>query len=1031
MVHSSNDGNAYTGIVHNPHQVSAYFNQLPIAVAVLLGASQVFDYVNDAYCQLIGRTAREVLGKPLFSVFPELKGTPIDTIHQRVLDTGIAEQLEENPVSYLQGGKLYHGYFNTRFQPLQHPDGTVYGLMVSGFDVTETVALRRQNEEKQEKLHKAKEQLEAGINTGKVGIWHWDALTDSLTWSAEQYELFGISTQTPVQYIADFHRFVHPHDREQMYESVVPPADGQHQYEYKFRITRADGAVRWLQARSRTHYNEQGQLSYITGVNIDITDQELMHLQLEASERRFRSLADNSPDVITRHGRDHCYLYISPKIVSYTGIPASAYIGKTVQQMGFPDYLCAVFDEALAFVFRERKPHQVSYKMPGEGPYVFSRMNPEFDVNGEVESVLIISTDVTEIKHAEAIQRKLATQLQLATNSARVGTWWYHPASGRMEWSALHRRMWGYAETETPLAYPDWERAVVPADLPGILAALERARTAQQTYDATYRIVGVGDGQKRWVRSVGRYQYDASGEAVAVTGITIDITEQKLAELHLREKEEHFSLALAGGDLGTYDFYPRQNKVVWSEKTYALFGWVPESPLTYECFSSGIHPHDRQRVHEAVLDAMKPGQDGYFDEEYRVINRADGKTRWVRSKGRVLFDDYGEAYRFIGVVQEISRYKEIQDELQAKEQQLRILADFLPQIIWTTNADGNVVYINKRWTDYTGESNEVTEFDRWLTVVHPDDQEEVCQTWKACVQTGSYYEKEYRIRNKDGVYRWFLTRALPLQDDAGLVMQWFGSSTDIHDGKTMATQLEALVQERTRALQRSNEDLQQFAHVASHDLREPVRKVKTFASALEVELGENASAKAQLYLSKVNSAANRMFAMINGVLHYSALNALATRMETVDLNHTLAQIIEDLEVPIREQKAHIVCGDLPMVAGMPVLLYQLFYNLLNNALKFSRSEVPLLVRIVAHTRAGTDKPLHCIAVSDNGIGFNPRFSDHIFSTFTRLHSKDAYEGTGLGLALCKKIVERHGGSIEAEGVEGEGARFIVCLPAHG
>lgn len=324
-------------------KVYNYFGQLPVAVAVFKGPAQVIDYVNGAYCQLIGKTAPEIIGQPLFTIFPELKNSSIEEIHQRVMTTGVAEQIDENPVTYLVNGMPYSGYFNTRFQPLKDEAGSIVGLMVSGYDVTETVAEKKRNEQREERLQKAKEQMELGINTGKVGLWYWDAATDTLTWSQEQLQLFGLTDHSAINRVADFHRFVFPEDLHRMYENreSTPGASGAPaDYAYKFRIRRTDGAVRWLQARSRTFFDASGQLVYITGVNIDITEQEEIRQQLEASERRLRSLAENSPDVITRHGRDFKYLYISPRIESYTGLKPEHFIGRSYQEAGFPDNLC-------------------------------------------------------------------------------------------------------------------------------------------------------------------------------------------------------------------------------------------------------------------------------------------------------------------------------------------------------------------------------------------------------------------------------------------------------------------------------------------------------------------------------------------------------------------------------------------------------------------------------------------------------------------------------------------------------------------
>lgn len=243
--------------------------------------------------------------------------------------------------------------------------------------------------------------------------------------------------------------------------------------------------------------------------------------------------------------------------------------------------------------------------------------------------------------------------------------------------------------------------------------------------------------------------------------------------------------------------------------------------------------------------------------------------------------------------------------------------------------------------------------------------------------------------------------------------------------RELSEELEVKVETRTEELKRSNDDLQQFAHVASHDLKEPVRKFRTFINRLKEEFGDTLPETGKLYLNKMQNAAERMSAMITGVLKYASLNE-SEDITAVDLGEIIKNIESDLEVIIHQTHAQINKTRLPVVAGSSVLLYQLFYNLINNSLKFS--DLVPVIDISTSTVVQNGREFAKIVIADQGIGFNQAFASRIFEAFTRLNSKDKYEGTGLGLALCKKIVERHHGTITAEGKEGEGAIFTITLP---
>jgi len=241
-----------------------------------------------------------------------------------------------------------------------------------------------------------------------------------------------------------------------------------------------------------------------------------------------------------------------------------------------------------------------------------------------------------------------------------------------------------------------------------------------------------------------------------------------------------------------------------------------------------------------------------------------------------------------------------------------------------------------------------------------------------------------------------------------------------------------VLRELNVTLLQSNEDLQQFAHVASHDLKEPVRKIRTFSNRLQEEFGKMLPEKARIFLSKIEQSTQRIVMMIDGVLAYSTLNGSEQAIEPIDLNTIVAYVEADLELPIAEKKATLIRGALPQLEGAPVLIYQLFYNLINNSLKFSRPDTPPAVVIVANILHGQnveqDGEIVELVFRDNGIGFDQEHADRIFNTFARLHARDKYEGTGLGLALCRKIVERHHGSISAAGEKDRGATFTIRLP---
>jgi signal transduction histidine kinase len=366
------------------------------------------------------------------------------------------------------------------------------------------------------------------------------------------------------------------------------------------------------------------------------------------------------------------------------------------------------------------------------------------------------------------------------------------------------------------------------------------------------------------------------------------------------------------------------------------------------------------------------------------------------------------------------------EALRESEERLRALATATNDVIYRMSADWTEMHHldGRNFLDNPGEPNA-----NWLQkYIIQEDQEWVMSVVQQAIDTKTVFQLEHRVLKTDGAIGWTFSRAIPIIADDGNIIEWFGAASDITEKKSLLMQLEGRVDERTKELQRSNEDLQQFAHVASHDLKEPVRKIRTFGLRLKNELSDTLNERSRVYTEKILESADRMSTMIDGVLTYSSLNGTEQKTEILDLNKILSDIWNDLEVLIEEKGAVIQYNELPKIEGVQVLIYQLFYNLINNSLKFSKEAEKPVITINASTIFIDGTAYLRIVVSDNGIGFAPEYNERIFNTFTRLNSKSRYDGTGLGLSLSKKIVERHKGNIRADGIENVGSIITVTLP---
>jgi len=354
------------------------------------------------------------------------------------------------------------------------------------------------------------------------------------------------------------------------------------------------------------------------------------------------------------------------------------------------------------------------------------------------------------------------------------------------------------------------------------------------------------------------------------------------------------------------------------------------------------------------------------------------------------------------------------EEISRREAQFRNLAEALPNLCWMAYGDGNIFWYNSRWYEYTGTTLEQMEGWGWQSVHDPDTLPEVMERWTASISSGESFEMVFPLRRADGAFQPFLTRIVPIRDEGGRIVRWFGTNTDITGQK-----------EIEKELRNANTDLEQFAYSASHDMQEPLRTVKVFSQLLAARAREKLDAQSLEYLDNVMSGATRMEALIRDLLIYARTTRFEKAPEPTDANGVMEAALANLKGSIEETGAIVDFEPLPTVQVHTSQLELLFQNLISNAIKYRRPDATPAVHIAS-------KKLNMqwlFSVRDNGIGIDARYRDQIFGLFKRLHSSDSYSGTGIGLALCRRIVERHNGRIWVESEPGKGSTFYFTLPA--
>ncbi len=435
------------------------------------------------------------------------------------------------------------------------------------------------------------------------------------------------------------------------------------------------------------------------------------------------------------------------------------------------------------------------------------------------------------------------------------------------------------------------------------------------------------------------------------------------------------------------------------------------------------------------------------------IDGPDGTPMILLNSAAPIRGSKGEIELVVASEVDITRQKRAEDSLREREQEFRTMVDSIPQLAWMADASGQMLWYNKRWIEHTGESIESLRDSGWQLHIHPDHVRRVVDRIQRSFASGDAWEDTFPVRDAQGEYRHFLYRAVPIHDEAGDIFRWFGTGTDITEqllarkaearaireqvAREAAEQREEQLRRHAAELERSNRELQDFAYVASHDLQEPLRKISTFTDLVLEDYGKVLDGDGRSYLERVQMAAVRMSRLIKDLLTFSRVETKGRPFEEIDLNEVLREVLTDLEVLLDDTGGTIDVGPLPIIEADPMQMRQLFQNLIGNALKFHRQDEAPAVSIRASyvdpeklddDDAGEGEKRCRIEVADNGVGFEEKYLDRIFSPFQRLHGRSEYEGTGIGLAICRRIAERHEGSITARSKPGMGSTFVVELP---
>lgn len=649
----------------------------------------------------------------------------------------------------------------------------------------------------------------------------------------------------------------------------------------------------------------------------------------------------------------------------------------------------------------------------------------------------------------QALQESEAL-LQKAISTPTVGALFFSLDGKIQDANETFLRMSGYDRSEL-LGSTHWRRLTAPEFIDVTLRQAESLATGGEA--APYEKQMIRKDGSRWWGLFAPMRLRGGGPRALCMEFIVDITERKQAAEALRESEERYRAFLANSSEGMWrlEFNPpidvtlpieKQVEAAYRDGRYA------------ECNDAMARMYGLGRAEDLIgktLDFMLPRNVPEAVEFVTSVIRAGYRVSDVESEERdahgerVFFSnsmvgvvENGRLSRMWGTQRDITRRKQVEDAMRELSERFQTLADNIPALAWMANPDGSIFWFNKRLYDYTGKTWEDMQNWGWKSVHHPEHMERVVSRWEEHLHEGKAWEDTFPLRGADGEYRWFLGQARPIRDAEGKIVRWFGTYTDVtalretqrqlseanEQLSSRARQLNALVEKRTAELRETVQQLETFSYSIVHDMRAPLRSVRSFASILDTEYRDRMDDTGRTYLERIMASAARMDSLITDVLKYSQLTSSEMAFTRVDLDKLVTEIVEQYPQFQEAASAIHIEHPLPAARGNSALLTQVLSNLIGNALKFVPPERAPQVNVSGEVNGERVR----LWVADNGIGIPPGQREKIFGLFQRLHHMDEYPGTGVGLAIVKKAVERMHGNVGVESEPGQGSRFWVELP---
>lgn len=794
-----------------------------------------------------------------------------------------------------------------------------------------------------------------------------------------------------------------------------------------------------------------GEIYGVMDMAVDVTQEVIAKRKIEKSQQELLALFKDSPIGIAMIAADGLVFSMVNKFYSsLTGRNPEDLIDKPflaampeLDGQGFDKLLQKVIDTKLPLKFTE-SPTKVMRKGQLETIYIDFTYQPRIEPDGTVSNILVVVVDVTDQVLTRKKTEDSEAHLQLMRDTVPAMIFYLNEEQRYQSYNVVFMQWFGVNATD---ALGKTVREFIGEEAysktsPNLAKAYAGEQVTYEMYAPT-RMNG-----DKWLSIVYTPHKNNDNRIVGLIVHATDITEHVLNRKKIEESELFSRDVIHNSPIAKIVYTGNEMAItIVNENMLKLLG--RDNSILGQTFTEAIPELAGSSLEKKMQNVLATGETfTQAEEKIELVRFGKPYTGYYSYTYKALRKVSGEIYGMMATATEITDQVVARQEIENKEKELRNLIIAAPiGIAVVTGKEARFEDVNERFVDISGKSREQFNNSTYWEVFS-----EVAEVFEPILtgvfETGIKYstdEAEMMLIRHGVLEKIYVTfDYVPIFDNNNIVSKVIIIVIEVTHQVETRKQIEAAVIERTReldqsnlSLKRSNAELEQFAYIASHDLQEPIRKISTFTQMLEQSI-DGISDRSKDYISKIYSSTDRMTKLIRDVLAFSQLSSVTGGFEDVDLSEIVKSVKTDFELLIEQKQAVVAVEHMPVLKAIPSQMTQLFSNLMSNALKYIKPGVPPVIKISAaiakkekiasHPQLDQNKKYYHIQFTDNGIGFDQEHADRIFKIFQRLHGKTEFEGTGIGLSICRKIVQTHQGHIAAAVGENGGAIFNIVLP---